>query len=302
MDTNHTATAHYTLQYYLTVSSPYGTTGGEGWYDSGATAYATLNTNILDQGNKTRRVFTNWSGDTSGTNYTQSNPIIMDGPKNAMANWKTQYLLTVQTNPPDLTPQPTRNPSGEAGPANSWWYDTSTSVTLTAQSVTQYTFTYWDVDGASQGNGVNPITVNMSASHTATAYYTHAPPPSVSINPLNASIQLGQSVSFTSTIIGGTAPYSYQWYLNGNPVSGATSPSWTFTPTATGIYYVQLKVTDAVGNPAQSETSKITVTTVPVGGYSIPLVKRNTTSEIATYTILIALFSVILSLTKRKWK
>jgi hypothetical protein len=63
-----------------------------------------------------------------------------------------------------------------------------------------------------------------------------------------------------------------------------------------------LKVTDAFGNTAQSEAAKITVTTVPVGGYSISLVKRNTTSEIAAYTILIALFSAILSLTKRKWK
>jgi hypothetical protein len=300
MDTNHTATAHYTLQYYLTVSSLYGATGGEGWYDSGATAYATLDTGIFDQGNKTRRVFTNWSGDTSGINYTQSNPIIMDGPKNAMANWKTQYLLTVQTNPLGLTPQPTRNPSGEAGPANSWWYDTSTSVTLTAQAVTQYTFTYWDVDGASQSSGVNPITVNMNAPHTATAYYTPVPPPSVSINPLNASIQLGQSLSFTSTVSGGTAPYRYQWYVNSNPVSGATSPSWTFTPTASGIYYVQLKVTDAVGNTAQSETAKIIVITVPVGGYSISVAKGTTTSEIAAYTILIALFAAALSLTKQK--
>jgi len=34
MDANHTATAHYGLEYYLTVLSPFGTVGGEGWYPS----------------------------------------------------------------------------------------------------------------------------------------------------------------------------------------------------------------------------------------------------------------------------
>ena len=35
-----TVTAIWSAQYYLTVSSPYSTTSGEGWYNSGATAYA----------------------------------------------------------------------------------------------------------------------------------------------------------------------------------------------------------------------------------------------------------------------
>ena len=381
IDANHTATAPYILEYYLTVSSPYGITGGEGWYDNGTTAYATLNTNIFDHGNGTRRVFTNWSGDASGTNYAQSNPITMNAPKTAIANWKTQYyltvsstygsptptsgwfdagtqitasvtspsvgptgtrylctgwtgtgsipasgtgtsvtftinqpssitwnwktqyLLTVLTDPSGLSPQPTRNPTGEAGPPNSWWYDATTSVAITAQTVTGYNFNYWGVDGNSQGNGVNPISVPMNAPHTATAHYTIAAPPlSVSINPLSASIYVGQSVTFTSTVSGGYPPYSYQWYLNGAPVSGATTSTWTFTPTTSGIHYVYLKVTDANNNVAQSETARITVSTVPVGGYSISLTKQTPPSHVAAYIALIALFGAILSLTKRKRK
>ena len=303
MDGPKTATVNYQLQYYLTVTSPYGIVGGQGWYDSGATAYATLNTDIVDHGNKTRRVFISWSGDASGTNYAQSNPITMSGPKTAVANWKTQYLLTVQTNPAGLSPQPTRNPAGEAGPANSWWYDASINVTLTAQPVTDYTFNYWDVDGASKGTGVNPINVTMNTYHTATAYYTQIGPLSVSITPTTAKIKVGESVSFTSSVSGGKPPYtSYQWYLNGIAVSGATSSSWTFTPTASGIYYVYLKVTDANGNVAQSETARITVGAVPVGGYSISLTKQTPASRIAAYVMLIALFGAALSLTKRKRK
>jgi parallel beta-helix repeat protein len=90
------------------------------------------------------------------------------------------------------------------------------------------------------------------------------PPLSVSVSPLSASILVGQSVAFTSTVSGGYTPYAYQWYLNGNPVSGATSNIWTFTPTASGIYYVYLKVTDAKANTAQSETACVTVATVTV--------------------------------------
>ncbi|MEM3578481.1 MAG: PKD domain-containing protein [Candidatus Bathyarchaeia archaeon] len=381
MDNTKTVTLVYKLQYYLTVSSPYGIVGGEGWYDSGATAHATLNTGVVDHGNGTRRVFKSWGGNASGTNYALSDPIVMDAPKTAIANWKTQYLLTVLTDPAGLTPQPTRNPEGEAGPANNWWYDTDTSVTLTAQTVAGYNFNYWDVNGASQGTGVNPITVVMGAPKTATAHYTAqvitytliiettaggttnpAPgtytyaagslvqvtaipssgyvfdywelngtnvgtattytvtmnnnyvlkaffkttpaPPTVSISPMTASILVGQQVTFTSTVSGGTPPYTYQWYLNGAPVSGATSPTWTFMPTTAGIYYVQLKVTDANNNVAESNIARITVSSVPVGGYSIPLARQDPTSTRLTvaYTTLIILFGAMISLTKRRRK
>jgi len=130
-----------------------------------------------------------------------------------------------------------------------------------------------------------------------------APPLEVSISPTSASILIGQSVTFTSTPSGGHSPYSYQWYLGGVQVSGATSGTWTFTPTASGIYYVYVQVKDANNNTAQSETARITVIpSVPVGGYSISLAKRTPTSQIAAYTLLIALFGVALSLRKRKRK
>jgi PKD repeat protein len=130
------------------------------------------------------------------------------------------------------------------------------------------------------------------------------PPLSASISPLSASILVGQSVTFTSTVSGGYTPYSYQWFLNGNPVSGATSASWTFIPTSSGIYYVHLKVTDDKGNTAQSGAARITVATVPVGGYSIPMqlpaTAKPVTMHIALLTILTAIFITIKRKTKRK--
>ena len=451
MDANHTATAHYRLEYYLTVLSPFGTVGGEGWYPSGSTAYATLNTGIVDHGNGTRRVFTNWSGDASGDNYAQSNPITMNGPKTAVANWKTQYAVTfTQTgsgvaptvtytantdptetvpftvwvlagsqitytyqdivlgaapgvryiltgvNPP--SPQTVNapltisasyqtqyyltvrtDPPGITTIQGEGWYNPSQNVQLTAPTVSGYTFNYWDVDGTPQGTGVTTITVTMNAPHTATAHYTPqvttyklkietttggttnpapgtytyaagtqvqvtaipsngyifdhwelngtnvgtattytvtmnanyvlkaffkaAPTPlTVSISPMSATILLGQQVTFTSTVTGGTPPYTYQWYLNNQPVLGANTATWTFKPTATGIYYVFLKVTDAAGNTAQSEPAKVTVSSVPVGGYSVSLAKDAAITPIIAYTILIASFGSLLSITKRRRK
>jgi hypothetical protein len=134
------------------------------------------------------------------------------------------------------------------------------------------------------------------------ASVTVAPPLTVSISPTSASIVVGQSVVFTSTVSGGYTPYSYQWYLNGALVSGATLNSWTFTPTASGVYYVYLKVTDANNNVVQSDVARISVAAVPVGGYSISLVKQTPAFHIAAYTMLIALFAVAISLAKRKRK
>ena len=474
-------TGSYKTQYYLTVTSPYGTSGGQDWYNNGDTAYATLDIGVFDHGNGTRRVFKNWNGDASGINYVKSDPIIMDGPKTATAIWKTQYKLTVRTSglgtkttnvyngtavlgtATDATPyadwfdknaaiqlnidtpisgSPTRyvftqwtgDASGSGRPASvtmsspkditanyktqyqitvaaspggtlggtfkvtytqcgttytsvlkttSWteWVDGTTTVivgepqdivngykfdsynpsaTVTMDQTKTITLIYtlippfvvtisptsatikvgesvtftstvsggvpgysyqwyrngtavsgaiystWTFTPATSGTYNVYLNVTDSTSKTAksnTASVTVAPPLTVSISPTSASILVGQSVTFTSSVSGGYPPYSYQWYLGGVQVSGATSNTWTFTPTASGIYYVYLQVKDANNNIAQSETARITViTSVPVGGYSISLAKRTPTSQIATYTLLIALFGVALSLRKRKRK
>ena len=184
---------NYKTQYYLSVSSPYGTPGGQGWYDSGATAYATLNTGTIDYGTGTKRVFTNWNGDASGTNYAQSDPITMNGPKNVVANWKTQYYLTVGVLPSGVTSIPGQG-----------WYDVGTNVPLTAPSVPGYTFFEWKVDGFSQGSNITSINVMMNAAHYAIAYYNQqsgqgggaAPVGGYSFSPTNATSSAHLTVYF----------------------------------------------------------------------------------------------------------
>jgi len=163
------------------------------------------------------------------------------------------------------------------------------------------------------------VTLTENATHSC-LYFTYAhsthtiqitgtwvigpptPPLSVSISPLSASLVVGQSVTFTSTVSGGVTPYGYQWYVNSAPVPSATSASWTFTPSMSGIYYVYLKATDASSNMSQSETARITAATIPVGGYSIPIRPQTKAEPVMPYIALIATLTAIFTISKRKTK
>jgi hypothetical protein len=122
----------------------------------------------------------------------------------------------------------------------------------------------------------------------------------VHINPLDSTINLGQWVDFTSSVTGGTTSYRYQWYLDGNPVSGATSSTWRLTPSTVGIYYVYLIVTDANNNTGQSETARVLVVSVPVGGYSVSFSRSSTNTSVAVYTAFLAMFGAAAVLIRRK--
>ncbi|MFP3985038.1 MAG: PKD domain-containing protein [Candidatus Bathyarchaeia archaeon] len=258
MDANHTATAHYILQYYLTVSSPYGTPSGEGWYDSGSTAYAALNTDTVDHGNDTRRVFTFWSGDATGTNYAQSDPINMNAPKTATANWKTQYYLTVSS--PHGTPTPSE--PGE-------WFDAGTSVTASVNSPvsgpsgTQYVCTGWTGTGSVPASGTTTsvtFTINEPSTITwnwKTQYY----------------------LTLTTTTGGVTDPSSSGWYDSGAIVSVMAIPDmyylfdcWELDSANVGSanpYNVTMDTAHTLHAIFVRDTSTLTIT-VTAGGTTDP--------------------------------
>ncbi|MEM3459285.1 MAG: ABC transporter substrate-binding protein [Candidatus Bathyarchaeia archaeon] len=204
----------------------------------------------------------------------------------------TTYSLTIST-----TTGGTTSPT-----PGTYIYLANSSVQVTAIPDTNYVFDHWELDTINVGSA-NPYYVLMDNNHTLKAVFTYLPPPpplSVSISPPSASILVGQLVTFTSTVSGGYTPYAYQWYLNGNPVSGATSSAWAFTPTTSGIYYIYLKVTDDKGNTAQSDTARITVAAIPVGGYSIPINIKANKEPIIPYIMLAAILTMAFTAIKRK--
>jgi len=88
--------ASFTPEYLLTVDSPAPGTGGGGWYAAGTTVVATATYDTYSTGPGERLSLRGWMGDASGSGL-GSNPIVMDRPKTAVANYVTQYRLEVTT-------------------------------------------------------------------------------------------------------------------------------------------------------------------------------------------------------------
>jgi uncharacterized repeat protein (TIGR02543 family) len=82
--------AKYNTQHKLTVNSDYGTPRGDGWYDEGAQATASLDTGIVSDNLFYDWVFTGWRGDATGSGL-QSNAITMDSAKTATASWSHNF-------------------------------------------------------------------------------------------------------------------------------------------------------------------------------------------------------------------
>jgi len=82
---------------------------------------------------------------------------------------------------------------------------------------------------------------------------------SVTISSSSAALVTGQFQLFKSTASGGTLTYTYQWYLNGSAVPGATYGIWTFWPTSAGSYTVYVQVDDSLGTQVTSNIANVTV-------------------------------------------
>ena len=94
----------------------------------------------------------------------------------------------------------------------------------------------------------------VAASPVPNALLTVLVPPSISAQPQSLTVTQGTDAPFAVTAAG-TAPLSYQWLLNGAPISGATDSDYTVInaqSTNAGSYSVV--VSNAVGQPHQFRT------------------------------------------------
>jgi len=296
MDANHTATAHYVVQYYLKVTSePAGVTEleGEGWYNE--CGNVTLIAPSVEG-----YEFRCWDVDGVSQGEGAANITVhMNASHTATAHYAGIPPLSVSISPTTERIKIgefvtfTSTVSAGKSPYSYQWY-------LNGSMVPDATSPIWTFEPEATGFYIVYLNVTDSLGSIAKsneALVTVAPKLTVSISPTSDSILLGQSVEFTSTVSGGYAPYSYQWYVNDSPVSGATSASWAFMPTSEGNYYIYLKVTDAEGNIAQSKAVRIVVSAVPVGGYSVSIkgytIAKPLTFHLALVAILAGLFIAI---------
>ncbi len=89
--------------------------------------------------------------------------------------------------------------------------------------------------------------------------------PTVSVSPTSATLNVGQSQTFTATALGGSGTYSsYQWYVGGVAQSAATAATFSYSPAASGSYSITVTVTDSLGTiSAQSTAATVTVSASP---------------------------------------
>src|SRR5213080_4532700 len=146
-----TIQATFAPEYYLTVTSSVPGASGSGWFAAGSTATASVVNAIYSTGPGHRSVFRGWAGYATGTGLT-SNPILMDRPKEAVADYGTQFYLDVG--------------SAYATPSGAGWYDAGTTAqasisatTVSAAIGTRAAFDHW-TDGAS-GTGATSNAILM---------------------------------------------------------------------------------------------------------------------------------------------
>ncbi|MBA7707296.1 hypothetical protein ES703_116166 [subsurface metagenome] len=124
-------TANYQVQHQLLIESAYGEPEGQGWYDAGSTA--TISIKSIEKPT-TKHIFTGWSGDCSADTATAS--VIIDSPKVITANWRTEYLLTIE--------------STYSQPEGAGWYESGStvpiSVTPSEGLIIRHLFTSWSGD------------------------------------------------------------------------------------------------------------------------------------------------------------
>ncbi|MGB9464968.1 MAG: immunoglobulin domain-containing protein [Candidatus Acidiferrum sp.] len=93
--------------------------------------------------------------------------------------------------------------------------------------------------------------------------------PTITAQPANQSVAVGQTATFSVTATG-TAPLSYQWQKNGTAIGGATSASYTTPATALADSGEQFSVTvsNVVGN-MPSSTATLTVNAVTASAVDV---------------------------------
>ena len=136
--------------------------------------------------------------------------------------------------------------------ANATTICTGSSQTLTANALAGAQFT-WILNGnivagpaasntfnATQAGSYQVIVTNSAGcQNTSTALVLEALPlPEAQISAANTTICAGQSTLLTAVEVNGA---TYQWLLNGNPISGA--PNATFNASSAGNYSVQVTTT-----------------------------------------------------------
>ena len=218
---------------------------------SGATSasYTTPATAASDNGSSFTVTITNGFGNTTSNAATLTvnvPPTISAQPASQTVNvGQTATFSVTATGTGTLTYQWKKNGTAISGATAASY---TTPATVTSDNGSSFTVTVTSSTGNLTSNAAT-LTVNA--------------PPSITTQPANATVNVGQTASF-SVAAAGTAPLTYQWKKNGTAISGATSASYTTPATAstdTGSSFT-VTITNGFGNTT-SNAATLTVNVPP---------------------------------------
>ncbi|MGC2288634.1 MAG: PKD domain-containing protein [Thermoplasmata archaeon] len=152
------------------------------------------------------------------------------------------------------------------------------------------------------------VTGTFSANVTWSDFYYIAgttSPPSVTVYPQltatitasTTSIKVGGSVTFTTKPSGGDAPFEYAWSFGDGTTSTAPAPP-AHTYSKSGVYAVNLTVTDSTGQPVRS--SVIVTVSGPTAPGFVPLTTDLSLLVAFAFVIVAALLAVVVRGRRKK--
>jgi hypothetical protein len=154
---------NYQTQYQLTIATnPSGIAqvGAGGWFNAGATTQTGQAPQAIPGGTGTQYAFVNWTVDGTTQSGTQIS-VTMNGPHNAVANYNTQYLLTVNS------------PSGLGNPQGSGYYNAGSAAQFSVTSPEGYLIQQVFVEWQGDYTGTSPQgSVTMNGPKTVNAVWT----------------------------------------------------------------------------------------------------------------------------------
>jgi hypothetical protein len=175
--------------------------------------------------------------------------------------------------------------SGDAPLSYQWFMNgaaagTNSSAFSIAQTATGQTGAQIYVVVTNAGGSAMSATVTLTVTAAATA-------PTITQQPVSVTVTVGQSAAF-SVIATGTAPLTYQWFMNGT-AAGTNSSTFSIAQAATGQTGAQIHV--KVSNATGSATSNTVTLTVNPAAPTAPAITQQPTNatvmagQSATFTV-----------------
>ncbi len=156
---------------------------------------------------------------------------------------ETPYIITANNSDNHPLMQPFSNPTGS----------NQTSPTPTPSS---------------QQQTPNP-TPKPSPTPSPTTNPTTATALSASLGESASALNYGNRINFTATVQGGTPPFAYAWFLDGQLVENGTYPYYATDSQSVGSHHLYVQVNDAKANSAYTLTVEFNVLSASINSPSL---------------------------------